>query len=363
MKAAVVVGARPNFMKAAPLIRELRKRPRVQPILVHTGQHYDENMSRVFFEDLALPEPDVHLGVGSGTHASQTGRIMIAFEEVVERARPDLIIVVGDVNSTLACALVGAKALVPVAHVEAGLRSFDLTMPEEINRMITDVLSTFCFTTSAEAGDNLLREGVKSERIFFVGNIMIDALLYCLDRSEQSPVLEKLGLSSGDYALVTLHRPSNVDDPAIFAGVMGALADIACALPVVFPVHPRTRRMMESAPAAAGLSANLKLIEPLGYFDFLKAMRHARFVVTDSGGIQEETTVLGVPCITVRDNTERPVTVEMGTNVLTGADPAKIRREAASILDGAVRPHRVPPLWDGKTAQRIADVIERSFPA
>jgi UDP-N-acetylglucosamine 2-epimerase (non-hydrolysing) len=363
VKAAVVVGARPNFMKAAPLIRELRKRPRIRPILIHTGQHYDENMSRVFFEDLELPEPDVHLGVGSGSHAEQTGRIMIAFEAVVAREHPDLIIVVGDVNSTLACALVGAKALVSVAHVEAGLRSFDLTMPEEINRMITDVLSTFCFTTSTGAGENLLREGVKPERIFFVGNIMIDTLLFHIDRSERSRILEELGLAPGGYALITLHRPSNVDDPAVFAGIMGALADIARFLPVVFPVHPRTRKMIETTPEVAGISKHLKLIEPLGYFDFVKAMRHARFVVTDSGGIQEETTVLGVPCITVRENTERPITIEMGTNVLTGADPRKIRHEAARILEGHVRSHSVPPLWDGSTAPRIADVLERSFSA
>jgi UDP-N-acetylglucosamine 2-epimerase (non-hydrolysing) len=363
MKAAIVVGARPNFMKAAPLIREFKKRPRVNARLIHTGQHYDENMSRVFFEDLELPEPDIHLGVGSGSHAEQTGKIMVAFEAVVERERPDLIIVVGDVNSTLACSLVGAKALVPVAHVEAGLRSFDLTMPEEINRMVTDILSAFCFTTSQEAESNLLREGVKPERIFFVGNIMIDALNFSLERAERSRIIEELGLAPGGYVLVTLHRPSNVDDPDAFAGIMGALAGIARSLPVVFPVHPRTRKTIESSRGILEISKELKLIEPLGYLDFLKAMRHARIVVTDSGGIQEETTVLGVPCITVRENTERPITIEMGTNVLAGAEPARIRSEAERILGGAVRAHRVPPLWDGCAAGRIADVIERSFPS
>ena len=363
MKAAVIVGARPNFMKAAPLIREFRKRPRMHTLLVHTGQHYDENMSRVFFEDLELPEPDIHLGVGSGSHAEQTGKVMVAFEGVVSRERPDLIIVVGDVNSTLACSLVGAKALVPVAHVEAGLRSFDLAMPEEINRMVTDILSKFCFTTSPEAETNLLREGVNPGRIFFVGNIMIDSLLFYLERAERSRIIEELGVTHGGYVLVTLHRPSNVDESGVFAGIMGALADVARQLPVVFPVHPRTRKMIESARCAFAIPESLKLIEPLGYLDFIKAMRHARIVITDSGGIQEETTVLGIPCITVRENTERPITIDMGTNVLVGADPEKIRGEAARILDGAVRAHSVPPLWDGKTAGRIADIVERHFPA
>jgi UDP-N-acetylglucosamine 2-epimerase (non-hydrolysing) len=362
MKAAVIVGARPNFMKAAPLIREFRKRPRMRCLLVHTGQHYDENMSRVFFEDLELPEPDIHLGVGSGSHAEQTGKIMVAFEVVVARERPDLVIVVGDVNSTLACAIVGAKALVPVAHVEAGLRSFDRTMPEEINRMVTDILSDFCFTTSPEAEVNLRREGVKSERIHFVGNIMIDSLLFYLERAERSRIVEDLGLTSGEYALVTLHRPSNVDESGVFAGIMGSLAGIARSLPVVFPVHPRTRKMIESARGTLEIPDTLKLIEPLGYLDFVKTMRHARFVITDSGGIQEETTVLGIPCITVRENTERPITIEMGTNVLVGADPERLTAEAARILCGAARPHRVPPFWDGKTAGRIADVLERRSP-
>jgi UDP-N-acetylglucosamine 2-epimerase (non-hydrolysing) len=288
---------------------------------------------------------------------------MVAFEGVVSRERPDLIVVVGDVNSTLACSLVGAKALVPVAHVEAGLRSFDLAMPEEINRMVTDILSKFCFTTSPEAETNLLREGVDPGRIFFVGNIMIDSLLFYLERAERSRIVEELGVTHGGYVLVTLHRPSNVDESGVFTGIMGALADVARQLPVVFPVHPRTRKMIESARCAFAIPENLKLIEPLGYLDFIKAMRHARIVITDSGGIQEETTVLGIPCITVRENTERPITIDMGTNVLVGADPEKIRGEAARILNGAVRAHRVPPLWDGKTAGRIADIIERHFPA
>jgi UDP-N-acetylglucosamine 2-epimerase (non-hydrolysing) len=363
MKAAVVVGARPNFMKAAPLIRELATRPRARCILVHTGQHYDENMSRVFFEDLELPEPDIHLGVGSGSHAEQTGKVMVAFEGVLARERPDLVIVVGDVNSTLACSLVAAKALVPVAHVEAGLRSFDRTMPEEINRMLTDVLSDFCFTTSPEAETNLRREGVDPGRIHFVGNIMIDSLLFYLERSERSRILEELALAGGAYALVTLHRPSNVDERCVFAGIMGAIARIARTVPVLFPVHPRTRKMIESIRGELEIPETLRLVEPLGYLDFVKAMRHAKLVITDSGGIQEETTVLGIPCITVRENTERPITIEMGTNVLVGCDPAKLRSEAERALAGVARPHRVPPLWDGRTAGRIADVLERSFPA
>jgi UDP-N-acetylglucosamine 2-epimerase (non-hydrolysing) len=361
MKAAVIVGARPNFMKAAPLIREFKARGRVETLLVHTGQHYDGNMSRVFFDDLELPEPDIYLGVGSGSHAAQTARIMTAFEGVVERERPDLVAVVGDVNSTLACSLVAAKLLVPVAHVEAGLRSFDRTMPEETNRMVTDILSRFCFTTSPEAETNLLREGVTADRIFYVGNIMIDSLLFYLEKAESSRVLDDLGLAPGGYVLVTLHRPSNVDDPARLAGIMDALGEIARSVPVVFPVHPRTRKMIEASGGGIAAARGMRLVEPLGYLDFVKAERHARIVITDSGGIQEETTVLGIPCLTVRENTERPITIEIGTNVLVGTDPGRIREEAARILGGAAREHRVPPLWDGGTAGRIADVLERHF--
>jgi len=346
-------------MKAAPLIREFRKRGRIEPLLVHTGQHYDENMSRVFFEDLELPAPDIYLGVGSGSHAEQTAKVMISFEEVVGRERPDLIVVVGDVNSTLACSLVGAKMLVPVAHVEAGLRSFDLAMPEEINRMVTDILSRYCFTTSPEAETNLMREGVRPERIFFVGNIMIDSLLFYLEKAERSSILSDLALAPGGYVLVTLHRPSNVDAGEIFLGLMRVLADVSRSLPVLFPVHPRTRKMIESSGGVSAIPPTLRLIEPLGYLDFLKTMRHARIVITDSGGIQEETTVLGVPCITVRENTERPITIEMGTNVLVGTDPERIRSESARIMGGGMGPRRIPPLWDGQTAGRIADILER----
>ncbi len=362
MRAAVVVGARPNFMKAAPLIREFRTRGKVDPLLVHTGQHYDENMSKIFFEDLELPEPDLYLGAGSGTHAEQTGKIMVAFEEIVAREKPDIIIVVGDVNSTLACSLVGAKQLVKVAHVESGLRSFDLTMPEEVNRMVTDILSNFCFTTSPEARENLEREGVDSERIFFVGNIMIDSLLFYLKKAERSGILDGLGLREKGYALVTLHRPSNVDDPEVFEGIWNAMLEISESLPVVFPVHPRTRKVIDSDTGRFRRSADLRLIDPIGYLDFVRALKSAALVLTDSGGIQEETTVLGVPCLTARHNTERPITIEMGTNVLVGTDRDRIVTEARKVLAGGRGRGNIPPLWDGKTAGRITDVLEKHFP-
>lgn len=361
MKAAIVVGARPNFMKAAPLIREFGRRSSFTKLLVHTGQHYDENMSKVFFGDLELPEPEIYLGVGSGTHAEQTGRIMMAFEEVVRREPPDLIVVVGDVNSTLACSLVGAKALIPVAHVEAGLRSFDLTMPEEINRMVTDILSRFCFTTSPEAELNLLHEGVSKDRIFFVGNIMIDSLLFYLEKAERAGILNRLGLVKGEYVLVTLHRPSNVDDAGIFRAIFEGLVELSDELPVVFPVHPRTRKMIDTADPPFRAGSALHLIEPLGYLDFVKAMKNARMLITDSGGIQEETTVLGIPCLTVRENTERPITIEIGTNALVGANGRAMLSEAREILEGKSFDNRIPPLWDGKTAGRIADVLESHF--
>ena len=345
-------------MKAAPLIREFKKRGKIEPLLVHTGQHYDENMSKIFFVDLELPEPDIYLGVGSGSHAQQTGKVMEAFEDVVLKERPDLIIVVGDVNSTLACSLVGSKLLVPVAHVEAGLRSFDLTMPEEINRMVTDILSRYCFTTSPEAQENLEREGVTRDRIFFVGNIMIDSLLFYLEKAGASKILRELGLEPQGYVLVTLHRPSNVDDPEIFRSIYAALGELSGIMPVVFPVHPRTRKMIDAQRKAFGEYSGLRLIDPVGYLDFVKAMEQARLVITDSGGIQEETTVLGVPCLTARENTERPITIELGTNRLVGMDGGRILSEAKAVLEGGMAKHRIPPLWDGKTAGRIADVLE-----
>jgi UDP-N-acetylglucosamine 2-epimerase (non-hydrolysing) len=337
----------------------------VDNILVHTGQHYDPQMSAAFFDDLGLPEPDVHLEVGSGSHAAQTARIMERIEPVLEDAKPDLTVVVGDVNSTIAAALVCAKLLLPVAHVEAGLRSFDRTMPEEINRLLTDQLADLLFTTSPEAKDNLMREGVAQDKIIFVGNPMIDSLERHLDRSHASNVLETLSLDGGDYALVTLHRPSNVDEPETLRGILGALHDVAGRLPVVFPVHPRTAKMirtfalddMVTFEGVASAGGAIACIEPLGYVDFLRVMASARLVLTDSGGIQEETTILGVPCLTLRWNTERPITIEMGTNRLVGTDPEQIRDGSLAMLDAPRPEPRRPPLWDGKAGERIAEAI------
>ncbi|RKZ08889.1 UDP-N-acetylglucosamine 2-epimerase (non-hydrolyzing) [bacterium] len=333
----------------------------MEPVLVHTGQHYDENMSKVFFEDLELPTPDIYLGVGSGTHAEQTGKVMISFEKVLSKEKPDLVIVVGDVNSTLACSLVAAKMMVPVAHVEAGLRSFDLSMPEEINRMVTDILSSFCFTTSPEAETNLKREGVSGDRIFFVGNIMIDSLLYYMEKAESSDIMERLSLEEKGYILVTMHRPSNVDSINTFNGIYRVLEELSKELPVVFPVHPRTKKIIEASRLSRGAESRMMLIDPAGYLDFVKMMKHARLVLTDSGGIQEETTVLGIPCLTVRNNTERPITIEMGTNRLVGTDPERILSEARDVLSKDVLDYKVPPLWDGYTASRIADILEERF--
>jgi len=357
----MVVGARPNFMKAAPLMREFASRSGIEARLVHTGQHYDKNMSKIFFEDLELPEPDIYLGVGSGSHAEQTARVMVEFEKIVLGDRPDLIIVVGDVNSTIACSITGSKLWIPVAHVEAGLRSFDLTMPEEINRMVTDILSRFCFTTSPEAEINLKREGVGEERIFFVGNIMIDSLLHYIDRAGGTEILENLGLAPKEYMLVTLHRPSNIDDPDELRELFAMLSRLAERMPAVFPIHPRTKKMLDSADPPIVLSDRLMLIEPVGYLDFIGMMRSAGIVVTDSGGIQEETTVLGVPCVTVRENTERPITIELGTNILAGTDPEKVEAAVTGLIDGGIGEHSLPPLLDGKTAGRIADVLEKHF--
>lgn len=355
MKIFNVVGARPNFMKIAPLLREMRRYPDLQPALVHTGQHYDLEMSQVFFRDLEIPEPDLHLGVGSGSQAVQTAKVMIAFEEAMEKSRPDLVVVVGDVNSTLACSVVAAKAQVPVAHVEAGLRSFDRTMPEEINRVVTDALSAYLFTTAPEAGDNLLREGIPSEKIHFVGNVMIDSLMRCVEKAEASTIRNELGVE-GDYALLTLHRPSNVDRAESLGRIFQALRLLGKRIPILFPIHPRTARMLvefELSPEIPGLH----VLEPLGYLDFLHLEMHARLVLTDSGGIQEETTILGVPCLTLRNNTERPVTIAEGTNNVVGNDPERIVSKALEILAGWKPPARQPKLWDGKAAERIVQIL------
>jgi UDP-N-acetylglucosamine 2-epimerase (non-hydrolysing) len=356
-----VVGARPNYMKVAPIWRELDKRTEVAKRLVHTGQHYDRNMSKVFFDDLQLPKPDVYLGVGSAPHGEQTGKVMIEMEKVLAGKRPDLLVVVGDVNSTMAGALVAVKLGIPVAHVEAGLRSFDRAMPEEINRMVTDIVADLLFTTEPEAERNLLREGVDKSKIHFVGNVMIDSLRYYGPLAEErSKILDELGLAPRGYGLVTLHRPSNVDDPAMLGRILGSLVDLASRCPLVFPAHPRTQKIMKNGGFSAPAD-RLRIIDPVGYLDFVKLMTHARVVLTDSGGIQEETTVLGVPCLTIRENTERPVTVEIGTNRLVGVSPERILEEGRKALDEPDRQGRIPDLWDGKAAQRIVRVIDEYF--
>jgi UDP-N-acetylglucosamine 2-epimerase (non-hydrolysing) len=355
MKLLAVVGARPNFMKIAPLMWEVAKRPDIDANLVHTGQHYDERMSRLFFEQLAIPRPDVDLEVGSGSHAVQTAEVMKRFEPVVIERKPDAVVVVGDVNSTIACALVAVKLGVPVAHVEAGLRSFDRSMPEEINRILTDAISQWLFVTEPSGLANLAREGVPEDRVYLVGNVMIDTLLACRELARRSPILDELGLSSGSYAALTLHRPASVDDPLVLAGLLRAVGRLQRELPIVFPVHPRTRKALEAHELAAW--TNLKLVEPLGYLDFMKLVSDARLVLTDSGGVQEETTVLGVPCLTLRTSTERPITIEQGTNRLVGLDPDRIVTEALAALSAPAAPRRVPDLWDGRAASRIVDIL------
>ena len=350
-----VVGARPNFMKVAPILAQLKKRGDAKQVLVHTGQHYDARMSDVFFQDLGMPAPDVHLGVGSGTHAQQTAKVMTEIEPVLMREKPDVVVVAGDVNSTVAAALVAAKMGLAVAHVEAGLRSRDWSMPEEINRVLTDRLSDLLFTPSPDGDANLVAEGIDRARIHFVGNVMIDSLRAALPRARESRIHERMELPRKGYALATLHRPSNVDDPRALSRLLSALAEVAAQLPVVFPIHPRTRARLPASFEAPGL----KLVEPLGYLDFLALTAEARLVMTDSGGIQEETTALGVPCLTLRENTERPVTVEVGTNQLVGTDPAKAVAAVRQVLEGRARPGRVPEKWDGRAAERVAEALVR----
>jgi UDP-N-acetylglucosamine 2-epimerase (non-hydrolysing) len=357
VKLLCVVGARPNFMKVAPVHAALGAAGH-DSRLVHTGQHYDARMSDVFFADLGMPQPHLNLEVGSGSHAVQTARIMEAFEPVVERERPRGVLVAGDVNSTIACALVAVKLGVPVAHLEAGLRSFDRAMPEEINRVLTDAISDVLLTPSADADDNLRREGVAAERIARVGNAMIDSLVAHLPRARASGALARAGMAPREYALVTLHRPSNVDDPAALTRMLGALAEVARTLPVLFPVHPRTRARIDGLPVAArDAAAGLRMIDPLGYLDFLALEADARVVVTDSGGVQEETTALGVPCLTVRTSTERPVTVSEGTNLVIGTDPARLVAEVANIVATGGKAGRIPDGWDGHTGPRVVTAL------
>jgi UDP-N-acetylglucosamine 2-epimerase (non-hydrolysing) len=343
-------------MKIAPLYHALVRESWCRAELVHTGQHYDANMSGAFFRDLQLPDPHFHLDVGSGSHAEQTGGVMIAYEKVALAHRPDWLVVVGDVNSTLACALVAAKLGVKVAHVEAGLRSGDWAMPEEVNRVLTDRLSDLLLTPSADADENLRREGLSEERIVRVGNVMIDTLLAQRDRARSSRVLEELELAAQKFAVVTLHRPSNVDDPAALGRLCTALNELSARLPVIFPAHPRTRARLDEFGLELG--AGVRMIAPLGYLDFLRLWGSARLVLTDSGGLQEETTALGVPCLTLRESTERPITVEEGTNQVVGSDPARILAAAEDVLAGrAAYAGRVPELWDGRAAERIADAL------
>lgn len=346
-------------MKAAPLLRELKKRPdKFKASLIHTGQHYDPKMSKLFFDDLKMAEPDIYLGIGSGTHAEQTGKIMIELERIFAQQRPDMVVVFGDVNSTMAGAICAAKMVIPVAHVEAGLRSFDHAMPEEINRIVTDRLSSVLFTSEPSGAKNLLKEGVESDKIYHVGNIMIDSLVASLELAASADILERIGIRKGEYACMTLHRPSNVDNPDNLRALMNMVSNITSKLPIVFPCHPRTRKEMaalSNSPEPAGL----KLIEPLGYIDFLRLQSSAKFVLTDSGGIQEETTYLGIPCITMRESTERPVTVDVGTNILTGPDPEKVLEVIDDILAGKAKKGRIPEFWDGQTAVRIADTLEK----
>ena len=348
-----VVGARPNFMKVAPVMAALGSRLACGQRLVHTGQHYDANMSDVFFQQLGLPQPDVSLGVGSGSHAVQTAQIMMRFEEIVEAERPDLVLVYGDVNSTVAAALVCAKLLIPVGHVEAGLRSFDRTMPEEINRLLTDQTAELLFTPSPDGDANLLREGIAPKAIHHVGNVMIDTLARLLPQA-LPPRIDAL---AERYALVTLHRPSNVDDASMLRRLIMTLQEISDEVQVVFPMHPRTRARLRAFDIALTNDERLLLLDPLGYLEFLGLQRQAALVITDSGGVQEESTYLQVPCITVRENTERPITVEVGTNVLVGQDMARLRTTVDEILNETFKTGAIPPLWDGKAAERIADVI------
>jgi UDP-N-acetylglucosamine 2-epimerase (non-hydrolysing) len=353
---ACVVGARPNFMKIAPILAELERQGNFQPCLIHTGQHSSPEMSAAFFRDLEIREPDISLGISGGSSNEQAARVMLALEPLFTTSRPDLVLVVGDVNATAAAALVAAKMNLPLAHVEAGLRSFDRTMPEEINRIVTDSLSQFVCTTEPGAAANLRREGIPRERIYFCGNVMIDTLLRFRERAAGSPIVADLGLERGRYALVTLHRPSNVDDADKLRELLGMLDCLAERIPVIFPVHPRTRNSM----AVHGIEARrVRLISPQSYIDFLALMSSARLVLTDSGGIQEETTILGVTCLTLRENTERPVTIEQGTNRLAGTDPRAIFEAAEEALAAPPANPRRPALWDGQAAKRIVETLVR----
>lgn len=359
MKILNVAGARPNFMKIAPLMKEMKKHPDIHPVLVHTGQHYDEKMSKLFFEDLNIPKPDIDLEIGSASHSVQTAKIMMAFEEKLQQVQPDLVLVVGDVNSTIGCALPAVKLHIPVAHVEAGLRSFDRKMPEEINRVLTDAISDYLFVTEPSGEENLIREGVPKEKIFFVGNVMIDTLLANKTRADQSSILKTLELTPQGYAVLTLHRPSNVDVRETFIKILDALEELQTRLPIIFPAHPRTTKRIDEFGLTARVKSlrNIRFIEPQGYLDFLKLVAESKLVLTDSGGIQEETTILKVPCVTLRENTERPITFQQGTNVIVGTNTQRIIEESLSIVSGKAVTSQMPELWDGKAAERIVSIL------
>lgn len=358
-----VVGTRPNFMKIAPIMRSMKLSTRIEPILLHTGQHYDAQMSDTFFDELQIPRPEILLNIGSDTHARQVAHIMEKFDTVCDDINPDAILVVGDVNSTMACSLVAAKKNIKIIHVEAGIRSRDRSMPEEINRLVTDSIADYLLPPSPDAVENLLNEGHSPDSIRMVGNIMIDTLMRQQPGIKSSVILEKFGLQKKEFVTLTMHRPSNVDDPITFKRILDALFIIQSKIRIIFPVHPRTRKMITDSGFDEYITsmANLMLCDPLGYYDFGKLVSESNFVLTDSGGIQEETTVYGIPCITLRENTERPITITEGTNKLAGSDTAKIVEYSLQILDGKWKTGITPELWDGKTAERIIEFIEEKF--
>ncbi len=359
-----IVGARPNFMKIAPIHREMQKSTNgIEPVLIHTGQHYDERMSKFFFDDLGMPKPDEFLGVGSGSHAVQTAKVMVEFEKVCQKYNPDLVLVVGDVNSTMACSITAKKLWIPVAHVEAGLRSFDREMPEEINRLATDAISDFLFVSEINGEINLKNEGVDPNKMHYVGNVMIDSLINFMEKAEQSTIMTEQNLNGDDFVLSTMHRPSNVDDKENFSKIMHAFEEISKDLTIIFPIHPRAEKNLENFGLLqmAKSMKNLKLLPPLGYLDFIQLEKKAKFVITDSGGLQEETTFLGKPCLTVRENTERPITVQIGTNEIIGTDTELLITQSKKILNGQWKKGEIPKYWDGRTAERIVKILDEKL--
>ena len=362
-KVHLIVGARPNFMKMAPLYKEFKKYPdEFEVKLIHTGQHYDEKMSKFFFDDLEMPKPDEYLSVGSGSHGVQTAKIMQRYEAVLLSDLPDLVIVAGDVNSTVACAIDAVKLHIPVAHLEAGLRSFDRNMPEEINRILTDSISDYLLTPSLDGNLHLKNEGIAEEKIFFVGNIMIDSLMNYRDKAKKSQIMKTLNVTENNFALITLHRPSNVDSVEGFRTILEAFKKIGEEIDLVFPIHPRSKKNIEKFGLNELLEKNnnLKLIEPIGYYDFMNLQMNAKFILTDSGGIQEESTFFGIPCLTLRPNTERPITITEGTNQLVKLETEDIVQKAKSILNGEHKEGKIPEFWDGKTAERIVEIFRNN---